>query len=188
MIFRPRNLLPIWIGTGFFVVGLIIMWYGYTHPTSVDERISNTEVLVKVYFSNKEFDPQVLYCEKTYPAYRMADLSQKIKVDAFVKAPSSEELAKKIYYSVNGLLTGVTKEEEKEGYYSSISPLTRINQIAVEGGVAYADFSSELNEGVAGSCKVSAIRSQIENTLLQFSEINKVVISVNGNSETILQP
>ncbi len=181
-------MVPVWIGLAFFVLGLLILWYGNVYQNERDEQVSETEVLVKVFFSNTEFDPQTLNCDKTYPAYRMAELSQKINVGAFVEVSSSEELAKKIYYAVNGLLTGVTKEEEKEGYFSSINPLARINKIRVEGGTAYADFSRELNEGAAGSCKVSAIRSQIENTLKQFPEINKVVISVNGDSETILQP
>jgi hypothetical protein len=187
MIFPPRNMVPVWIGLAFFVLGLLVLWYGNGYRAERKEQVSETEVLVKVFFSNTQFDPQTLNCDKTYPAYRMAELSQKIKVDAFVESPS-EELAKKIYYAVNGLLTGVTKEEEKEGYFSSINPLARINKIVVEGDTAYADFSRELNEGAAGSCKVSAIRSQIENTLKQFPEINKVVISVNGDSETILQP
>ena len=188
MIFRPRNLIPLWIGLGFFVLGLLVLWYGNVYSEEREERVSETEVLVKVFFSNSEFDPGSLKCEKTYPAYRMAELSQKINVAAFVEVSSSEELAKKIYYAVNGLLTGVTKEEEKEGYFSSLNPLTRINKIIIEDGTAYADFSRELNEGAAGSCKVSAIRSQIENTLKQFPEINDVVISVNGDSENILQP
>jgi spore germination protein GerM len=33
-----------------------------------------------------------------------------------------------------------------------------------------------------------AIRNQIERTLLQFDDINEVVISINGESEEILQP
>ena len=50
------------------------------------------------------------------------------------------------------------------------------------------DFSRELNDGVAGSCKVMAIRSQITQTLKQFSEIKGVVISVDGEAEEVLQP
>ena len=52
---------------------------------------------------------------------------------------------------------------------------------------AFANFNNELNKA-AGSCLVSAIRAQIENTLLQFEGINNVVISVEGKTEEILQP
>ena len=42
--------------------------------------------------------------------------------------------------------------------------------------------------GVAGSCRVLAIRAQIESTLKQFPSIKKVVISVNGRTGEVLQP
>jgi len=41
---------------------------------------------------------------------------------------------------------------------------------------------------VAGSCRVGAIRAQIEETLKQFPTVQNVIISVNGNTENILEP
>jgi len=41
---------------------------------------------------------------------------------------------------------------------------------------------------VGGSCRVSAIRAQIIETLKQFSTVKNVVISINGRTEDILQP
>jgi len=41
---------------------------------------------------------------------------------------------------------------------------------------------------MGGSCRVSAIRSQITQNLLQFPTIKNVIISVNGRTEDILQP
>ncbi|MDD3123440.1 MAG: GerMN domain-containing protein, partial [Candidatus Izemoplasmatales bacterium] len=58
----------------------------------------------------------------------------------------------------------------------------------LEGEVATVDFNEKLQEGVAGSATVMAIRNQIERTLLQFDYITEVVISINGDSEEILQP
>lgn len=85
------------------------------------------------------------------------------------------------------LLEGPTPEERAEGYETQIPPGTRLNKVVVSNGVATADFSSELNSA-AGSCRVTAIRSQIERTLKQFSTVSRVVISVNGETKEVLQP
>lgn len=90
--------------------------------------------------------------------------------------------------SIQELLKGVLVEEEQEGYFTQIPEGVDVNYINIIDGTAYIDFSSKLNENVAGSCRVLSIRSQIENTLKQFESINNVVISVEGESEEILQP
>jgi len=41
---------------------------------------------------------------------------------------------------------------------------------------------------VGGSCRVSAIRAEIIQTLKQFSTIKEVIISINNRTEDILQP
>jgi hypothetical protein len=84
------------------------------------------------------------------------------------------------------LLAGPTAEERAQGYESQIPSGTKLNKVAVAGGVARADFSSEMNTA-AGSCRVGAIRSQIERTLKQFSTVKSVVITVNGKGD-VLQP
>ncbi len=86
------------------------------------------------------------------------------------------------------LLAGITAEEEGEGLTTAINEGVVINELTIEDGVARVDFSSELNEGVAGSATVMAIRDQIEATLLQFDTVDEVVISIEGESEKILQP
>lgn len=85
------------------------------------------------------------------------------------------------------LLAGLTSSEKSEGFYTSINPNVKIQSLTIENGIAKADFSKEL-EVSGGSCKVSAIRSQITKTLQQFSTVRDVIISINGDSETILQP
>jgi spore germination protein GerM len=54
--------------------------------------------------------------------------------------------------------------------------------------VARVDFDEQLNYQVGGSCRVMAIRAQIEQTLKQFSTVDSVIISVNGQTEGILEP
>jgi hypothetical protein len=50
------------------------------------------------------------------------------------------------------------------------------------------DFGSSFNRGVAGSCRVAAIKAQIETTLNNLPDIDSVVISVNGQTKGILEP
>jgi len=54
-------------------------------------------------------------------------------------------------------------------------------------GVAYADFSKELLAHSGGAARVLLIRQQIEQTLLQFSTVNRVVITVEGQRD-MLEP
>lgn len=89
--------------------------------------------------------------------------------------------------AIEALLNGLTAEE-KSMYSTAIKKGTLLQKFEVKNGVAYVDFSSELNKEVAGSCTVTAIRSQIEKTLIALPDIDSVVISVNGKTEGILEP
>jgi len=60
--------------------------------------------------------------------------------------------------------------------------------LTIENGVAKADFDPQLQFQVGGSCRVQAIRAEITQTLKQFPTVNEVFISVNGETELILQP
>ncbi len=86
------------------------------------------------------------------------------------------------------LLNGPSNSEIYAGYATSINEGVKLKSVTIENGVAKVDFSQELNEGVAGSCRVLAIKSQIEKTLLQFSTVKSVVISINGVTDDTLQP
>jgi|SRR3989344_2150268 len=135
--------------------------------------------VIKVFFSNTTEDPGILYCERTYPVEReVSRLSDNEK----------SELGEFLYLAIAELLEGLTSDEIEKGFFTSINPGTKVGNIMLEEGIVKVDFNERLNEGVAGSCKVQAIRSQITETLKQFPEVKEVVISVNGESETILQP
>lgn len=86
------------------------------------------------------------------------------------------------------LLKGPTAAEQDAGYVSNINEGVKINSLTINKGVAAVDFSDELQKEVGGACRVTAIRAQIVETLNQFSTVHKVIISVNGNTEDILQP
>ncbi|MDO8583559.1 MAG: Gmad2 immunoglobulin-like domain-containing protein [bacterium] len=64
---------------------------------------------------------------------------------------------------------------------------TQLKSIALSKGTLNLIFSSELDGG--GSCRITAIRAQIEKTAMQNSNVKKVVISVEGKTpEESLQP
>lgn len=128
-------------------------------------------VAIELYFGSSENDPQSLYCDVVYPVKR--------------QIPRTSQPAR---VSLQLLLEGPSPEERSEGYFTSINPGVEIRDLSIERGTARVDFSRALDEGVAGSCRVSAIRAQIEATLRQFESVREVQITVEGQAETVLQP
>ena len=123
---------------------------------------------IKVYF----IDTQVAYekdCRVTKEFTRIISKTQAVGTAA-----------------INAMLEGPIPSESLVAH-NSIPSGAQLLSLEIKDGVAYADFSSELDP-MSGSCAVSAIRSQIENTLKQFATIDSVVISVEGETENILQP
>ena len=87
------------------------------------------------------------------------------------------------------LLAGPTpREEQSQGYFSSINNGVTIKSLKIEKGIAFVDFDSKLEFQVGGSCRVTSISSQIKSTLRQFNTVSDVVISIDGRTEDILQP
>ena len=86
------------------------------------------------------------------------------------------------------LIKGPSDEEIDLGFFSSLNDGLEIQSLTIENGLAKVDFNSALDYQVGGSCRVSAIRAQIEETLRQFPTVSDVLISIDGRSEDILQP
>lgn len=134
--------------------------------SAVDQLMS-----VKVFFPKQNDTANNLKCDKAYPVTRRV-----AKTPAVARAALVE------------LLKGLTSADATLNYMTAINPGVMINSLMIENGVAKVDFNIKLNEGVAGSCRVEAIRAQIESTLKQFPTVKSVRLSVNGQTEGILQP
>lgn len=127
---------------------------------------------LKLFFSNNNLDPEIS-CNEVFPVERFVSKT-------LTPARTALEM----------LLSGPNNEEFNQGYYSSINQGTKINSLKIENGVATVDFNETIQAEVGGSCRVSIIRQQIEQTLKQFPTVKKVTICVAGNcqQDEILQP
>ncbi len=146
-------------------------------PENADQLIipihllKSDKMTVKVFFNNENLDPE-FSCNKVFPVERIITKTQ---------APARAALEL--------LLKGkLTDKEISDGFGTNINSGVKIQKLTIENSVAYADFDEQLEFQVGGSCRVSAIRSQIIQTLKQFSTVKDVVISINGRTEDILQP
>ncbi|MBU1146531.1 GerMN domain-containing protein [Patescibacteria group bacterium] len=141
-------------------------------PTEPCGGVNNEETTtVKVFFGNSIFDPEILDCSKNFAVERTI--------------PKTTAVA---YAALEELLGGPTEDEKAEGYFTSINPDVKIQSLIVVNGIANVDFNEQLEYQVGGSCRVTAIASEIKETLKQFSTVTDVVISIDGRTEDILQP
>lgn len=127
---------------------------------------------VKVYFNNPDIDPNWdTECNNVFAVERKILLTRSVALAAMTE-----------------LLKGPTDAEKANGYITNINAGVKVQKLTIENGVAKIDFDERLEYQVGGSCKTSAIIAQIKQTLKQFSTVKDVVISINGETEAILQP
>ena len=141
------------------------------NDVSIDEPFGSVEMMeIRAYFGNSRLNPAA-DCEKAFPVARR--VTKTIEVGRV---------------SLEQLLAGVTAREKKDDYFTNIPEGVKINSLKIENQTAFVDFSEELEGGAGGSCRVLAIRRQIEATLRQFPTVDRVIISIDGRTEDILQP
>lgn len=140
-------------------------------PVGPCGEVKEETIAVKIFFGNSKLDPDIMDCGKNFSVERTIP-----KTEAVGRAALEE------------LLAGPTDEEKLEGYLTSINPDVKIQSLTIDDGVAKVDFDKQLEFQVGGSCRVTAIRAQIENTLKQFPTVDDVIISIDGRTEDILQP
>jgi len=172
--------MPRILKTFFYIIGcslVFILLVSNYENASVSESNQPTAIAfeweksVSVYFWNDTISSDPNDCSSVFPVSRTV-------LNAETLGPGALE----------ALLRGVTEQEKAVGYGSAINPGVLVQKFEIKNKVAYVDLSEELTKGVAGSCRVLALRSQIETTLNNLSDIDSVVISVNDETEEILQP
>lgn len=125
---------------------------------------------IKVFLGNNKLDPETV-CDKVFAVDRII--------------PKTQTVAKK---AIDVLLDGLSYAEMEGGYYTNLNSGIKVNSLNINGDTAKIDFDEMLQQGVGGSCKVTFIRAQITQTLKQFPAVKNVIISINGQTEDILQP
>jgi spore germination protein GerM len=153
-------------------IGVISSWFVIVKLN--DERKEITENLAKNIADRLEQVEVKIYLSRE--TEDLVPVSRKITGRNDIERKTLEEL-----------LVGPTQAERRL-FATFINKGVVIQDFQIKNGVATVDFNQRLEEGVAGSAWVLAIRSQIEKTLLQFDTINKVIISIDGRVDDILQP
>lgn len=146
-------------------------WVKHGNPSaSMPTEVCGDSQIIKVYFNNSRLDPEVS-CNKVFPVERKITKTQSVARAA-----------------IEELLKGPAENEKAEGFFTSINQGVKIQKLSIKDGVASIDFDGQLEFQVGGSCRVSAIRHEITETLKQFSPVQEVIISIDGRTEDILQP
>ena len=152
----------------FFIVGFLALIFLF--PLSAPVVPFQDWTSFNVYFLSEVLDPEVT-CTKVFPVSRTV--------------PYTEAIGQA---TLQELFKGPTEGEQEGGYGTSIPSGVLVQSLSIREGVAYADFNEALQFQIGGSCRVSAIRAQITETLKQFPTVSSVVISIDGRTEDILQP
>ncbi len=143
----------------------------------VDSSLANNNDFMKVelFFNDSS----------KYPEDEGYQCEQVFEFDRYI--PSTTNLETKIELILKELFKGPTTEEMDKGAISPFSESTAnlLHRVKIIDTTAYLDFNdaTELLAGNNSSCGGGALMAQIENTVKQNSDINKVIISNNGNAE-----
>ena len=137
-------------------------------PLNFDNKLNDA---YEVYFSNNNLDPQIT-CVRVFPVIRPAGAG-----------------ALNIKSALEILLQGPSAGEKEAGYFTNIPENVKVKSVQKTGNAVKVDFSSDIEKGMGGSCRVGAVRSQIYWTVINFDKTARsVIISVEGEAETALQP
>lgn len=150
----------------------------FTSTTKVTSGTTNSTIngiqeSINIYFNSSKLDPNIS-CNKVFPVARTLILN--------------DDFDGTVRLTLEQLFFGPTQAEITDGYSTSLPGNVKINKISLTDGELTIDFDNQLQAGVGGSCRVSAIRVQITKTLMDLPGVDSVIISINGKIEDILQP
>jgi hypothetical protein len=152
------------------LIGLVVIVYEGSSPYKNSANAFEWEKQVNVFFGNSKMGSSE-DCSEVFPVFRTI-------LNAETFGPGSLE----------ALLKGVSTQEKDEGYFTSLNENILVQKFEIKENVAYIDFDDSFNKGIAGSCRIQNIVAQIDATLTDLPDIDSVVISVNGQTEGILEP
>lgn len=123
-----------------------------------------------VYFANDQLNPNV-ECGTVHPVSRDAG-----------GHPDRR------FAMLSELLRGPTEAERAEGYSSFFSGQTAdaLRSLSVQNSTAYVNLRDlrAVIPNASSSCGSAALMAQIESTLMQFPEIERVIVAFDGSTQT----
>ena len=128
------------------------------------------KMTVEIFFGNSDLNPEG-DCDEVFSVNREIEKTQAIALA-----------------TLRELFKGPSQKEQQEGYLTGLNEGVKIQDLVIEDGVAKVDFNQQLQQGIGGSCMVEGIKAQIKETLKQFNTVDEVTISIDGQTEGILQP
>lgn len=148
--------------------------------TAALNEVPQTTSDLYVYFPNKQKDPNFLDCSNVYLVkYTVLD----------------DEFDQVVAMALHALLKGPTPWATGQGFITNLPAGVNEPEITFEEGKIILNFDETLEQGMGGSCRVLSVRSQIEKTVTETLKhmdpslpVPKVIISINGRTEDILQP
>ncbi|MEK7580406.1 MAG: GerMN domain-containing protein [Patescibacteria group bacterium] len=136
-----------------------LLLYNRKEPAPQNKKIA-------IYFNNNQFDPNFSDCGKTYPVFRIINDS--------VNLPEA---------ALKELFKGPTEQEKEQGYVSWFSPQTEfiLKNLKIKNNTVYVDLIDirPIIPNASSSCGSAEFLSEIENTLKQFPEIEKIIFAIN---------
>ncbi|MFA6526353.1 MAG: GerMN domain-containing protein [Candidatus Buchananbacteria bacterium] len=138
------------------------------------DETAYSKTKVTVYLGNTQKNPNSADCSLAYPLEREIDK----KYDS------------NMINTMIGLLEPLSTGEKEKGYVAVIPAVTTLKYLKLDdSGVMSVNLSGNISKA-AGSCAVTAIKSQIKETISQFAAVKAVVICIDGNcnESEILQP
>lgn len=144
------------------------------------------EITVKIYFGNKNMNPDGKDCGAVFPVERT------IPNDLIIRRRAIEEI-----------LAGPTAAEKEAGYYSNVPDKTeiinyrekikeetneapysgdtvQIRSVKILADSVYIDFSKEMGSYGGDICRAEAIEAQFSETAKQFPNIGEAVMLIDG--------
>jgi len=147
------------------------------------EAVNDDQLILPIAFSQEKMSVKVFFA--TAKTAGDDDFDCKYLEAVAKEVPKSQGVARA---AILALLAGPSAEDKASGFSTAINENVKINSLTIEDGVAKIDFNEQMQYQVGGSCRVSTIRAQIEQTLKQFPTVKNVIISVNGDTAQALQP
>jgi len=146
------------------IIVLFIVAIGYLGYSLIvnNHTVPDNPIDINVYFSNVDEQRAGENCTTVFPAIRTIS-----KTDALAETALEE------------LFMGTTTKEEGQGLHTDISPEFTIKRLTVSEGIATVELHDDLELLGHSACEAATIKAQITKTLEQFSNVNKVVITVN---------